>query len=494
MAIMLNIIRISLLSLLIATTASAYQQPPTQQEMQSIKKVGQILDNLRGDTEMVWPEYEFAKSPLVITFDNGHLYGFNVKNEKHLWDELKVDQRTVLYSDVDHWGALSANMHPAFPIGDQKAYVFRLDLMKKNPVTPFLVLVHERFHQFQFGHFKLPNNGNFGPYEDQMNLENIALMQLEERILLDFLKAPDAEKKDILKDFVAVNTTRRHQISPSSQAWEYDQERMEGLADYVSIKFFDDESILPEFRGQPHLMMLLNGYIRDENFAERAIKWRHYGIGATLGYALDYLQAPHWKQRVEKEALSQVEILERILKLSQNDINTRLTRIKEAYGYTEIRNNAEISMNKYGDKIDHAMNTYDEMDGVEVFLTRPPGQAVAGGGRSQGNYQLPDGSMMAVNDTSSSATEDHQWKIDFKGIPVMFQRGDARLFKIEKEIAIYLDGRYLRLQDLLKTGFNQTFNSIKLEGAMAQFASESHSGRLEITKDGKMAILFDIME
>lgn len=462
---------------------------PPPQELESVLKVSQILDNLRGDANLVWSGYDIEKKPLVITFDNGHLYAFNLTHPSAFWHAVKLENKTVLYSSTDHWNAMQAHMHPEFPIDGQNAYVFDLDLMKGNPVLPFLVLVHERFHQHQFGHFKKTTQPD--AYKDHLNSENIALMQLEERVLIEFTKAAPWDKKEIIKDFMAVNSTRRNLLDPSSLAWEYDQQRMEGLADYVSIKLFDEVGIFPEFYGYPHLTFLLEGYINDQNVAERAMKWRHYGVGAAIGFALDFLQVPDWKQQVENQGFSQVELLEKVLQLSKDECAQRLEKVKRTHHFAELQSLAKKSLKKYQKKIAKAVSQYQSLDGIAVTLEKPSGQPVAGGGNSLAMYQLADGTMLSLDDTSRSATEDHFWQLEFNRLPVLFQKKEGvREFKIETDADIVLDGEHYNLQDLIKEGVSKAFHTIAWECKMSRFFSEQHPGKL-IATQGKVSILYE---
>jgi hypothetical protein len=462
---------------------------PSREEMESVSTITKIIENVKGE-ERLWPGYDFTKEPLVITFDNGHVYGFHLKSNDSAWKPLTVNQQTVLYSSIDLWEASEAHMNPQFPIGDQKAYVFHLDAMKGNPFLPFLVLVHERFHQHQFSHFD-KFNVELDAYQDDANVENIALMLLEEHILSDFLKALPSEKKEILRDFMAVSKTRRGLISTSSDAWELFQQRMEGLADYASIKLFDNTTILPRFDGSEYIANTLQSYINDKNVAEIAMKWRHYGVGSALGYALDCMQVPGWKEKLEKKGLSQIELLEQCIKLSNEEITARLEKVKQNYNYSELHNNAEKSLKEHQNEIASGFEKFNSQEGICINVSRPPGLVVAGAGNSQVTYQLSDGSMMLLSDTSQAITTDHLWRLEFNNIPVLFQKkGGFHEFKVETNLEIKLDEKNYNLQDIANQGVTKSFNSIAFEGRRGRFASEKHPGTI-FSKDSKVFILFD---
>ena len=57
----------------------------------------------------------------------------------------------------------------------------------ENPLKPLHILIHERFHQFEFDRFQPPEL--IGNYQDHLNAENLALSKLEEQVLFDFMQA-----------------------------------------------------------------------------------------------------------------------------------------------------------------------------------------------------------------------------------------------------------------------------------------------------------------
>ncbi len=172
-----------------------------------------------------------------------------------------------------------------------------------------MFLVHERFHVYQIQYFESEKSSGQEvegemAYPESENSENIALMQLEELVLLDFMKALDgnahAEATAQLKTFIAINKQRRKLLSHSSLVWEARQQIVEGLADYAAAKNLDVFAYFGERTGQKHILNTMQRYAQDDDINERAPKWRHYGVGASLGYALDFLNVNHWKKNVEQ--------------------------------------------------------------------------------------------------------------------------------------------------------------------------------------------------
>ena len=74
----------------------------------------------------------------------------------------------------------------------------------------------------------LPRRKEAKNYEDHLNIENLTLMQLEEKILINYLKSGDVEK---LKDFLGSQSDTSRDDDAGFVGHELDQQKMEGLAD-----------------------------------------------------------------------------------------------------------------------------------------------------------------------------------------------------------------------------------------------------------------------
>lgn len=480
-------------------TSTPHKTTISPQEMEMIKNVAETISVLHHDkSDAVWPGYDPASTPIILTFNNGHIFAFNLHSSNPTWQKLNFDHisEPVLYTDKDEWGVLGIPMQPQFAMENQTAFVFHFDMMHMDPYLPFLVLIHERFHQHQFSNFYHDTDALKDAYQDNLNGDNLALMQLEELILVDYLKiqgntAPENKQKlEVLKDFMAVHNARRATMQPASESWEQHQQIMEGLADYVSAKTFDVHHILAGFYSDNHLLDTVKGYANDDSISDRAIKWRHYGVGATLGYALDFLQVKGWKQQVQDKGVALDDMLSKALALTDQDSKTRLEQVQKHYGYASVRNKVVSQLISYQNDIATYMNTFQSAEGVTVKLERPQDVSVSGGGTNQHLYYLADGGTLAIKESSENRTIDNFWNVSFSNAPVVFQnKNGEREFKVEKDLIVNLDGHSYPLKELIAENTEKAFSTISWKGKGSVFQSEKRMGKF-IVNEGKISIKY----
>ncbi len=459
----------------------------SKKEAQFVEKISQTTDFLahQNSANKVWKSFDLSKTPVIVTFSNNNIYAFGLKNPSSAWQKKSIGKQNVLFSEIDHWGLNKVSMQAGFLVDGEEAFVFNIDESEGKGLTerPIMVLVHELFHHYQFEHFKEPTE--FGNYTDQMNIQNLSLINLEERILIDFLKVKEEYKLDMLKNYMAVNETRKQLIDPDSIRWERFQQVMEGLADYASIQTFNSFPIIPEFNAQKHLQYVLAGYIYSEDPQELAVKWRHYGVGATLGIALDYLKIKDWKEQIEKGDESQISILEKHVKLSDMEVQNRLAIVKQNYNYDEIEQELTGKVQSFQSMISDLMGDYQKQKGLIVTIQKPYDASVNGGGSSHGIFHLEDGLTVSVKDKSFSASTDNLWKIELKEIPFIFQDSScSRILKVDDQLEIVLDGTSHTLESLKKPHHPIFFNSISWDDKTSSFESHDREGRLLYTEDG----------
>jgi hypothetical protein len=460
------------------------------QEIRSVAIVADILDSLRSETDeednKVWPGYDISESPTVLTFENGHIYAFNLQSKDPTWKKLNVKGNKVLFSDHDAWGFTKSHMFTNFLIDNQEAFVIRIDLIKGSPILSYMVFVHERFHRYQQENFILDKRPK--EYLDHLNDQNLALMQLEELLLTEFLRSVGKRKLELLKDFAAVNKTRRSLLQPASIDLETDQEKIEGLAEYVSARIFDCYPIFRNFSGEQHFLHNVEQYASDDNISDRAIKWRHYGVGAVMGYALDFLNVKDWKKEIEK-GKSQSELLHQSLALAEVDVAKRLERIKQRYQFEEIQKRISKTIHQYHKELEDLSVQYNNLEGVEVFLSAPPLADLSGGGSTAHTFYMPDGGTLSLEDSSITASADGTWKISIE-TPFLFQnqKGD-KTFKLDKETQVIIDGKQVSLHHLQAAKIRRSFHRIKLKGKNCEFTT-SCQGQLQI-HNGQLAITFN---
>jgi|688.fasta_scaffold45115_3 hypothetical protein len=452
-------------------------------EEKAVQAVNQIVKESHATQgREVWPGFDLADCPLIVTFGNGHVYAFNLQSQDSHWQKISIDNTPVLYSDKDYWGVCKGAMNPQFPIEGQRAYVFSLDQNSENGEKLFEILVHERFHRYQFEHFPMEKMG--GHYVDDLNIENLTLMHMEEMALANFLRSKGDAKQQLeyLKDFASINQTRRLLLKNMSVLWEDHQQIMEGMAEYVSFKIFDVYPVFKPYDGNSKLKEMLDAYTRRPDITERAVKWRHYGIGAAMGYGLDFLHVKGWKKEVEK-GISMAALLLKALDMSPQEMNERMAEVEVIYNYPSARQAVGQVVDGYKKAMDRLMGDYHRSEGVPVQIGRPKKSSISGGGTTAKTLYLADGTSISLRDTSMMTNRENTWKLELTEVPFVFlSRFGFREFKIEHDIQVELDGKSFLLKELMALEAPLGFETIKLKGKACKFVAEKLPGEVSFVK------------
>jgi len=271
-------------------------------------------------------------------------------------------------------------------------------------------------------------------------------------------------------------------MTSSSVAHEQEQQTMEGLADYVSIKLFDENALVENFSGKQALIKILSDYETHGDIAQRAIKWRHYGIGASVAYALDALQVKDWKESVQNQGIAPITLLER--SLGNFDGSQRLENIKLAYGYDAIKQETQAKVDSYKNYLDSLLDGYGASNGVSVTVAKLKRAGQNGGGKTKQLINLSDGTVLALDDNSFATSTDKAWNLRLKKVPYAFKgRQGEILFKVENDLSIVLDKQAYRLSDLLKNHNRISFQNISWTGGTSEFSCINRPGVMVVDKD-----------
>lgn len=430
----------------------------------------------------VWPGYNLQKMPTIVHFENGHLYSFNLDLKD--WEILSHSNPRLSFSANDEWGVTEVKMQPAFPIGDKEAFIFAMNSEIPEIERPIFTFVHERFHLHQFDHFNRPEEG-FARYMDEWNEDNQVLIGVENWLLTNFLKD---KKIEWLKDYVAVAVHRRQIVEVPTHAWENLQQRMEGLADYVSYKTYEVFPIVGDFDMATYILEGRQNKLHGNySILTDAMKSRHYFVGAALGIALDFCDVKGWKQEVEKGAPLQL-LLDRAIGMSDDEIDERVARLKSSPDYAEIESNVLNILAYEKEQVQNSIESYKAVEGVVVGLSIPR-KPISGGGEVGKRSYIGKGATMNIRDTSVSSSQDQDWQLSFKRIPYMVedQRG-VRTFKLNPQTMFEIDQERFCLQDLQKENRVLSFESLAWNDSHSEFACKL-SGLLHI-KDGKVFVQF----
>ena len=314
------------------------------------------------------------------------------------------------------------------------------------------------------------------------------MQELENRLLIDYLQQG---KSDCLRDFIAVNQSRRLKMHRETIRWEDHQQKMEGLADYVSLRAFEAFPILPMFDVKKALLhMREKKTIGLPSLLQDAVKGRHYFVGAVLAFALDAYGVSDWKTKVETENASLQQLLERVLATDSKRVMERFKQIKQRAGWNEIVHGIAQTLAKEKKEQEEWKVKFDTLEGVTIYFQRPSGHMSAGGKHGQ-SCQLDPFRKILAEDDSTANGQDESWVLRFKKIPLVIEnkRGE-RWFKLEPTLILEVDGKSYQLKEMmLRSSSHMPFSTLSFVHSTCEFHA-SRPGRLVVQKDG-IAILFD---
>jgi hypothetical protein len=434
-------------------------------------RISLIADQMYQDQSSVWPTLNWKTGPLIVTFDNGHIYAFNLKTEDPSWQKVKVGENTVLYAEKDNWGVLPLQMQSEFEIEGQQAFIYHMK-MTDSSLHDVSILAHERFHRHQGEEFTMKEGQ--GASLDHLSVENLTWGDIEDQLLRDFLKSTNEEKIEHLKDYISVNHMRREAIDPLSVQWENGQLRMEGLADYVSTKAYGGESLLLAMHPEVE---------HEDDFVDEAIKWRHYMAGAAIGYGLDYIGVTNWKAKAEQgEPLA--DILYTSMPISKSEQDQRIKKVQKKLNNKKRRKSAQDKLDQHHDQLAELEEQYEKSHGVKMFLGRPP-VSISGGGANDSMVYLDNGSIVALNDASIATTSDGKWSFETKRVSHLFQHlKGVREVKVDKMAAVLINDVWYSLEELLETPKEYPFTALKIECKDSFLNSVDHPGILVADSEG----------
>lgn len=464
-------------------------------ETKQILLVTRILKNSKSEKmKQVWPGFNLCSKPFFITFHNGHIYAFNIKMHEGQWKRTEIEGMEIFYTDKDQWGITAAPMQFNFEIQGQEAFIFRLDMMTDPAFLPYFVMVHERFHVYQIDHFASEQNFESleggADYPEITNTENLALMQLEELVLLDFMKAlldgSSNEANQLLKTYISIHQKRQKLLQPNSITIEDRQQMVEGLADYASAKNLDVFGYFGEKMGHKHILQTMKNYTEEENISERAQKWRHYGVGASLAYALDFLQVPNWKKAIERN-ISLQSLVESRVSVSPNEALSLFQTASDRYNYPALIKDTKEKIESHQKMLQSHQDKFQKLPGIVINIQTPPDSGLSAGGYSKGVFSLTDGSMFSVEDTSKTSSADNRWILELRSMPYIFQTNDGfRRFKIQKDtLEVLVDGKVCRLEEMRGIPFNQ----LTLKTSSCSFKSTQNKGYISL-ENGELNITY----
>lgn len=449
-----------------------------EHSIETLASTFQAFEERGGDA--VWPRFKLSDLPTVFHFNNGHLYAFGLKGALPLWENRLIQQCPVLYCPAH--SCCLAPLDSSFTIENQQAFVFCLDHMNDKSELPLLTFIHERFHLHQFHYFRKQGAGR-AVASDYQTVEQFALMELENRLLVRYLKAEGrADKINCLKDFIAVSQTRRLKMHPASVKWENHQQMMEGLADYVSVKTFQIFPSIATFHVEKVLLdMRHKKTARMSSLMQDGRKGRHYLVGAVLALALDECSVKDWKLKVEAGSASLLQLIESKFALDERERGVRLGNIKHRLDWNGIKRLISQKFEQERKEKDTLLAAFTSQEGITISMGLPSGHMSAGG-RHEKSCHIGHGSTVIVNDVSTASSQDQTWELAFHGMPLIIenQKGE-RLFKIDPGVILTVDEKPEALRDLVQkhSGKKLPFSTLSLQDKVCVLSS---------TRPGKMMV------
>lgn len=407
----------------------------------------------------VWPDLQYQSQPTIIVLSS-YIAAYNLSSKHPAWEQ----KEGYALTQEDPWGLKKEQMNPQFQIEGSQAFVFQV---KVNPYQhPLFALVHEKFHSFQFEHFK--QGALLNGYPDLFNLDNLALMQIEDKILAEWNQTHNPE---LIQDWALLNSYRSLYLQNDSLNWEDTQEKMEGLADYVA------QGVLPN-SASPNI--LLSPKAPPSAFVEHAMKWRYYGVGSTLGHMLDTLHVDGWKTRIAEGTTTLREEVDHVIPIDP----TQMSMILEKYQYNEVKKRIAVSIDSYRAKLEQIASAYAKESGVTIQLEAPP--KTASGGDSQGIFFTHDGTIVTVSDRSQTISDDSTWQMNTHLIPAIYMKKRVKEFKEDENLVVYVDDQPLLVKDLLSSSKGVIFHTINWKGKYTEFKS-TRNGEL-VTSNGVLEV------
>jgi len=459
-------------------------------EKEQIKILAATFHHFDGKAkDQIWPHFYPLSYPAVFHYPSGNIYAFGFKHPTSGWRTALSHPYPVLYRSDPTDPLLQIPMQPAYLIDNHPAFLFGLNHDKEQSLLLLLTFIHERFHIFQFQTFA-PEKVKEADEKDYEIVTQLALAELENRLLTQIIQTTVHEKQlHLIKDYIAVNQKRRQQLQLSSIQWENHQQKMEGLADYVSLKTYVLFPCLPTFSFESMVLTLREGKTKGKPpMIQDVMKGRHYFVGAVLGWLLDKQPGLQWKYAIEKRHYSLQQLLERAIPLSQQERDERFFQLQQQAEWQTLLK--KIATQFESEKMNEQLITQAFLDeeGMIVWLGLPPCHTSTGGSHKKITHM--ERLKVLIGDTSFCTSQDHSWMLRFKNIPMRLEEPTGeRTFKLSSDQIIVIDGQEYSLRNLCQLPQPIRFKTLLWKNCVCDFETIC-AGTIQ-TKASRVQISFD---
>jgi hypothetical protein len=194
-----------------------------------------------------------------------------------------------------------------YPVGAAEATAVNL---RSSLSETLAVLFHESFHGFQRDRFaafdRRPETGSWFIDPGAITPEFVARAVAEQRLLIEALQAGrEPELVRAARAYLAARRQRTAAAPSAAREMEDALERIEGSATWIetralAIVLDADDRRAGRYVREAYLAPALKRW--PGSLQERVFRWRGYGTGAAIGLLLDRLEAPGWRESLERGA------------------------------------------------------------------------------------------------------------------------------------------------------------------------------------------------
>jgi hypothetical protein len=456
--------------------------------------------------DAVWPGYNLAERPFIFYMPgrwalllnySGGPEGFTPYPQD--WPDLGTE--AMLYEG--QYGGLVGQLAFNLPIDSVK--VVAVGFQERSPLDVFGYIVHENFHQYQFGAFGEIHWEREERYPIQER-DNTAMAYLEMRLLMDALELAAADKeqecRDCLSQFVAVRYLRWERADPFVRSYEQGEEINEGTAQYVEMKSIallkqmDVEG--PGGRLAPALSDELSSTAMPDyllgDFRERLTgnsispadmsRYRIYPVGSAQGLLLDYLGID-WKRKAQAAGpeFTFAGLFKDHLNIDKDRFESLLAKAKEKYAYDEVLAATDRLIQEYEAGFKTELAAFESQPGyrLEVDLSTRGESLSRSRSSSAAKWVVDNGTRELRKHYNVYVLKSDKLLIELQDMGVLEEYDwDAGwrqvVFLVDEMPAITLDGTRLEAAD----GNAYRFDSIEILGDRAK-VSYSKPGTVTVS-------------
>jgi hypothetical protein len=429
--------------------------------------------------DQVWPLFSLLSYPAIFHFKNGHLYGFGFKQPLSYWKTKIAHPIPVLFKSDPQEPLLQVTLDPFYLIEEKPAFVFGLIHEEDFDFKHLLLFIQEKFRVFQSTMFK-PEQKQKVKKSDYQNTSQLAWIELENRLLTRALETPLAEeRRSFLKDYLAVNQKRRQQLSRESIQTEDSQQRMEGLAAYVSLRSYQIFPAMPQFDFEKMVLKLrAQTLIKQPTLPYDAMEKRHVFVGTVLGWALDLYAQPNWKYAIQYRQFTLQQLLERALTISLPEREKRLDYLKNQEEWRTLQQQIQWQLEKEKMNDQRVMELFDQKEGYIVWLGLPSIPTYTKGYQRQLSQVHHLKVLKEV--TLLCTTHNSLWRLSLKNAPLCIEEQTGeRAFKVPLGLKLVVDGQELTFKTMQQLPQPILFRTLTWKNSLCDFETIC-SGRIFI--------------